>query len=594
MDPFIEIIVSLITQALHDQGVDSVPEIPAGKIERPPNPELGDYAFPCFLLSKAMRKAPAQIATELEQAVGPAVSAAPQFAGVRAAGPYLNFTVSVEGMARLVIPAILDGSYFQSNRQHLGKSAGGKKVMVEYSQPNTHKAFHVGHMRNVAVGDALTRILEYNGNEVVAANYIGDSGAHIAKCLWYYDRHREGEPPAPGEPPFAGQTRGEWLGRLYTAATEKLAAASAEERQRYDSEIGTVLQQLESKTGAINDLWLRTRQWSLDAFDEIYRWLGARFDHVFYESDMEMGRRIVDEGLESGVFHRSQGAVGIDFGEDDLGFFMVLKADGTTLYSTKDLALAKIKFQQFGIEESIYVVGAEQKLHFQQVFRTLGELGYTQAERCKHVAYGLVVLPAGKMSSRAGNAILFSSLRQALNDYIFENYLDARRGEWDEAELAETARRIAVAGIRYGMVKQDPARQITFNLDDWLVSEGNTGTYLCYAYTRIMSVGRIVPDDPDPEADFSTLRHEYEKALLRELHEFNRHVRNAGERLEPNLVANALYGLAQAFSSTYHVSPVKRAENADLRAARLALFHATGRVMRHGLELLGIEPPERM
>ncbi|HEX9842109.1 MAG TPA: arginine--tRNA ligase, partial [bacterium] len=328
-------------------------------------------------------------------------------------------------------------------------------------------------------------------------------------------------------------------------------------------------------------------------FEEIYRWLDARFDHVFYESDMELGRRIVDEGLRKGVFVRSQEAVGIDFGEE-LGFFMVLKADGTTLYATKDLALAQIKFERFGIEESIYVVGAEQTLHFKQVFATLERLGYPQARQCRHVAYALVMLPEGKMSSRAGNVILFSRLREALDAYIFGSYLDAHRGDWDEAELQETARRLAVAGIRYGMVKQDPARQITFNLDDWLVSEGNTGTYLCYAYTRIMSVARMVPEPPDPGADFSLLTQDTEKALLRELHDFNRHARAAGATLQPNVVAGALYALAQAFSSAYHTSPVKQAENAPVRAARLALFHATGRVMHQGLALLGITPPERM
>ncbi|MBI3994015.1 MAG: arginine--tRNA ligase [Candidatus Lambdaproteobacteria bacterium] len=588
MDEFAETIVALIAARLQALGVAPVPEIPPGKIERPPDAALGDYAFPCFLLAKALRKAPPQIAAELAAGLREGLAGQALFTDVQAAGPYVNFRVSTAALAARVLPAVLDGSYFQANL-----AGSGRKVMVEYSQPNTHKAFHVGHMRNVALGDALARILAYNGDQVVAANYIGDSGTHIAKCLWYYQRHRAGDPPPPGRGPFAAQARGEWLGELYTAATLLLEDAAPEQRAQFDAEVRAVLQQLEARSGEAYALWRETRQWSLDAFEEIYRWLDARFDHVFYESDMELGRQIVDEGLRKGVFVRSQGAVGIDFGEE-LSFFLVLKADGTTLYSTKDLALAQIKFERFGIEESIYVVGAEQTLHFKQVFATLERLGYPQAHRCRHVAYALVMLPEGKMSSRAGNVILFSRLREALDAYIFGNYLDAHRGDWDEAELRETARRLAVAGIRYGMVKQDPTRQITFNLGDWLVSEGNTGTYLCYAYTRIMSVGRMVPEAPDPRADFALLTQDTEKALLRELYDFNRHVRAAGAALQPNLVAGALYALAQAFSSAYHTSPVKQADNAPLRAARLALFHATARVMHQGLALLGITPPERM
>ena len=593
MDVFVETIIALIGAWLQALGVAPLPEIPPGKIERPPDAALGDYAFPCFLLAKALRKAPPQIAAELAAGLRDGLAGQAEqelFTDVQAAGPYVNFRVSTAALAARVLPAVLDGSYFQANR-----AGGGRKVMVEYSQPNTHKAFHVGHMRNVALGDALVRILEYNGHAVVAANYIGDSGTHIAKCLWYDAEHRTSEPPPQGSGPFANQARGEWLGRLYTDATLKLEAADAETRVLWDGEIRQYLQRLEGGDAALRRRWLETRQWSLDAFAEIYRWLGARFDHVFYESEMEEpGKQIVEEGLARGVFIRSQGAVGIDLEPEKLGFLLVLKGDGTTLYSTKDLALAQIKFERFGIEESIYVVGAEQTLHFKQVFATLERLGYPQARQCRHVAYALVMLPEGKMSSRAGNVILFSRLREALDAYIFGSYLDAHRGDWDEAELQETARRLAVAGIRYGMVKQDPARQITFNLDDWLVSEGNTGTYLCYAYTRIMSVARMVPEPPDPGADFSLLTQDTEKALLRELHDFNRHARAAGATLQPNVVAGALYALAQAFSSAYHTSPVKQAENAPVRAARLALFHATGRVMHQGLALLGITPPERM
>ena len=586
MNLFESAILALLREGLAVAGDAPPPALDERMIERPPSPEIGDYAFPCFALAKTLRKPPPVIAGELAVKLAPVVAAHPLLEGVEAAGPYLNFRASAAAMAAHTLRAVLDGSFFRENREGVRE-----KVMVEYSQPNTHKAFHVGHMRNAALGDALVRILEYHGHEVVAANYIGDIGAHIAKCLWYYLRHRTAAGET-GEPPATG--RGEWLGELYTAATRLLENSPPEERERYAEEVREVLRQLESRQGEVTRLWEETRQWSLESFQEIYRWLGARFDHVFYESEMEAGREIVEEGLRSGVFHRSQGAVGIDLAPFKLGFFLVLKADGTTLYATKDLALAQVKFRDFGIERSVYVVGAEQTLHFRQVFKALELLGYPQARQCHHLSYGLVVLPEGKMSSRAGNVILFSRLRAELNAYIARHYMDAHRGDWSEEEIAETTRRVAVAGLRYGMVKQDPAKQIVFNLADWLASEGDTGTYLCYAYSRIQSVRREVPGEPNPAADFSLLSHENEKKLVRELYDFNRALRAAAEQMRPNLAANALFQIAKEFSRTYRTCSVKYAETPALAEARLALFVATGRVLGTGLALLGIEPPERM
>ncbi len=602
MDLFVDAIVTLLNEGLRGEGATLEEEVAGAMIETPRDPELGDYAFPCFSLAKVMRKAPPAIAAELAEKLAPAAAAQPLLTGVEAAGPYLNFRVSPQAMAEITLRGVLDGSYFLTAGQ-AGRHEARKKVMVEYSQPNTHKAFHVGHMRNVALGDALLRIMEYTGHEVVAANYIGDSGAHIAKCLWYYLTRHKGEPPDD----VASSARGEWLGTLYTAANRLLDEAAPEERKAYEMEIGEVLAELErgnqsdakvaaaARQGEIYQLYMETRRWSLEGFDEIYEWLGARFDRVFCEAEMDRHTRsILEDGVAKGVFIHSQGAVGADLEPHGMGFFMVLKSDGNTLYSTKDLALAQIKFRDFGIEESIYVVGAEQKLYFRQVFKTLELLGYEQAADCHHLAYGLVMLPEGKMSSRAGNVILFSRLREELNAYIEAHYMRAYRGEWSGEEIVETTRRIAVAAIRYGMIKQDAAKSIVFNLEDWLVSEGDTGTYLCYAYTRVNSVLRKVGREPDMDADYGLLTQETERRLVRELYDFNRAASSAADQLRPNLLANALFQIAKEFSRAYATSPVKQAEDPALSNARLALFKATGIVLKEGLALLGITPPERM
>ncbi|MDH4248422.1 MAG: arginine--tRNA ligase [Deltaproteobacteria bacterium] len=596
MDPFIAVIIELLTTTLAAEGLNPPPEGLADLIEQPPDPALGDYALPCFTMAKALRKGPPAIAAQLASAAQAHLKPGGLISAVEPAGPYLNFRVDVAAMAAHTVPAILSGAYFAEPR-----ATPREKVMVEYSQPNTHKAFHVGHMRNVALGDALVRILEYNGHPVVAANYIGDVGTHIARCLWFHQNHLRELPPEHQAPPASDhpEERGEWLGLLYTAATQKIERAEESVRIHYDREVSRVLQELEAGEGQVYTQWQDTREWSLRAFNAIYGWLGARFDHVFYESEMERpGRDMVTSGLERGVFARSQGAVGVDLEPHGLGFFLVLKGDGTTLYATKDLALGRIKFEQFDIRRAIYVVGAEQTLHFKQVFKTLELLGYEQAAHCHHLAYGLVVLPDGKMSSRAGNTIMFSELRRQMHGYIETNYMSAHRGDWPEAEIEETSRQIAVAAIRYGMVKQDPSRQIVFALEDWLVSEGDTGTYLCYAYTRIQSILRQAAQArrlaPDPAADLSLLSHENERILIRQMQDFNRVAARAARQLRPNLVANTLFTLCKSFSRAYTTCSVLHAESEALALARLTLFAATGVLLREGLSLIGITPPERM
>lgn len=568
-------------QALHETSNLQLSDIGA-LIEQPPNPDLGDYAVPCFSFARILRKAPPKIASDIVQQLQERVNSSSQFRDVKAVGPYVNFKVSVSYMASLTLPHIVDGSYFNENQE-----ANREKVMIEYSQPNTHKGFHVGHMRNVALGDSLCRIFCYNGYDVVAANYIGDVGTHIAKCLWYYLNHNTETQP--------DDLRGEWLGELYTKSTLKLEDAQEDEKAQYQREISDILQRLEAKEPEISKIWMETRQWSLEDFNEIYKWLDAQFNHVFYESEVdEAGKQLVYRKLEDGVFQRSEGAIGIDLNDKNLGFFLLLKSDGNTLYSTKDLALAQKKFDEFQIEKSVYIVGAEQTLHFQQVFETLKRMGYEQAEKCFHLPYALVMLLDGKMSSRAGNVILFSQLRSEMTEYIQSNYLNQYRGKWEDEEIEETTRKVAVGAIRYGMLNQDPNKHIIFSMEDWLVSEGDTGTYLIYAYVRIRSIGRQIQRELELNIDFNLLSHPNEQALIRKMFDFNRIVRTAGDQYKPSLLTRYLFELAKEFSRTYNTCSVKFAETSELQAARLILFHCVAETLKKGLNLLGITPPERM
>ena len=571
---------SILTTEYKNEAWDSS-EI-SGLIEQPPNPELGDYALPCFSFSKTLRRSPAVIASELADKLQDYLLPNAPFTHIQARGPYLNFTVSAAAVAEAVLPDIFHGNYFKEPSR-----IKREKVMIEYSQPNTHKGFHVGHLRNVALGDSLCRIYLYNGYDVVGANYIGDIGSHIAKCLWYLKNHNTEDPPE--------NYPGEWLGELYANAVRKLESAEGQEKISFQDELSQLLRKIDEKDEEIYQEWETTREWSLKDFHEIYEWLDVKFDHFFYESEVdEEGRKIVIEGEKNGIFKKSEGAIGIDLDEEGLGFFMLLKSDGNTLYSTKDLALAKQKFDNFDVKRSIYVVGAEQTLHFKQVFATLKRMGYEQVDKCFHLPYALVMLPEGKMSSRAGNVILFSQLRKEIIESIQSNHLGEHRQEWSKKELEETAQKIAVAAIKYGMINQDSNKQIVFSMDDWLVSEGDTGTYLVYAYVRIRSICRQISCEVVADVDFSLLAHPNEKKLLRQMLDFNRTVFKSGEQYRPSLLARMLYEFSKDFSRAYNTCSVKHAETEMLQAARLLLFHCVAETLLQGLHLIGISPPERM
>ena len=399
------------------EGTDLTAAEAAALLAPPPKPELGDLAFPCFRLAKALRKAPPQIAQDLAAAL----AGHELVASTRATGPYLNLSLLLGPAAALVLGPLARGE----TPTQQGRSGVPERVMVEYSQPNTHKAFHVGHMRNLCLGDAIVRLLRADGFDVVAANYLGDVGAHIAKCLWWYLDVLDDAGRTPPD-----RARGEWLGELYAAASNRLAdwedaAATGDEAAAASlaaakARTTEILQKLEARDPALIDVWQRTRQWSLDEFDEIYAWCGVTFDRVFFESEVdEPGLALVEEYLERGVFVQSEGAVGI-FNEEvkHMPFFMLRKRDGTSLYATKDLALARLKLQEHRIDRSIYVVDTRQSDHFRHVFLTLKKMGFPQADKCQHVPYEMVELPSGPMAGRKGNVILFSALRDKSNDLV--------------------------------------------------------------------------------------------------------------------------------------------------------------------------------
>jgi arginyl-tRNA synthetase len=557
-------------------------------LEQPPEKALGDYALPCFKFAKAIKKNPNEVATELKRLLEEEKN--PWVESITLKGAFLNIFTNQKEVAKALVPKLVSGEGFKilKNRQEFQKV----KVMIEYSQPNTHKEFHVGHGRNVCLGDSVCRIYKYNGYKVTGVNYIGDEGTHIAKCLWGMDNYT-GEALTDKTP-----NKAEWLGQRYVEANNKLKEAATDEvkKTEYNKQVSLILKQIEDKSGKYFDLWEKTRQYCLNDFDTVYKWLDVKFDHFFYESEVsESSQAIVEEYMKKGLFVEDNGAVGFDMSDKKLGFFMARKSDGTTLYITKDLALAKVKFNDFDIDRSIYVVGSEQNFHFKQLFYALEKMGFPQASQCYHLSYGMVVRPDGKMSSRAGNSFTFLQLRELVVSEI-NVYLEKYKDQWTPAEMEDVAHKLAVGAIKYGMLQADPNKEIVFDPKEWVSFEGNSGPYLMYSYARTQSILRKA-DELGLKASLDhldLLTHESERDLMRHLYDFNQVTIQACENYRPSTIANHLFFTCKAYNRFYTEVSVMKAETEELKLARLSLLKAFADTLKTGLYLLGITPPEKM
>jgi arginyl-tRNA synthetase len=552
-------------------------------IETPPDTKMGDYAMPCFRFSKALKKKPQEIAEAIKIALES--KNVPVLQEVRVIGAFLNFVTRKIRLAQDLLPAVHDGSYFDCIRKDSENLK--TRVMIEYSQPNTHKEFHVGHGRNVCLGDSIRRIFEYNGFATIPANYIGDEGAHIAKCLWQMDNFK-GDLPA--------ENKSEWYGKRYVEANQRLDSADPEKKKEYLEQVSAVLRAIEEKSGRYYEIWRKSRLECLEDFKRIYDWLDVRFDHYFFESDFsDSSQKLVDSLLQAGFFHESDGAIGKDLSDYKLGFCMVRKSDGNIPYMARDIALAKQKFGDFAIDRSINVVGSEQIYHFQQLFKVLELMGFEQAKKCYHLSYGMVSRPDGKMSSRKGNSVTFSALK---NQMLVElgQFLDRYRSEWSAAEIEDTAHKLSVGAIKYGMLHADPSKDIVFDLKDWLSFEGNTGPYLMYAYARTQSIITKAADQglaPTAQA-LEDLTHESEFELLRFIYDFNNICYQACESYKPSVICHHLFSMCKAFNRFYSEVPVLKADTQEEKGARLLLISAFAKTLKVGLHLLGISPVERM
>lgn len=564
---------------------------PAG-IVRPPDEKMGDLAFPCFDIAKARKEAPNKIAEELAGQIDASVI---DGAEVKATGPYLNFTLKTGDAVYRVVRDIqhTKNAYGQVNVGH------GKTFAIEYAQPNTHKEIHVGHLRNLVVGSSVCRILSHANWEVIPMSYHGDVGAHVAKCLWQLARDGGKSASSLNESDAEEilaaipkeRQNGKFLGEVYTKASRTL-----EENEDLKREVSIAQQKLEARDPAWQKLWQETRRWSLSEMSRIFQELGVYIKRQYLESEVvDRGQQMVDELLASGIAKESEGAIVVDLEDLDLGIFLIRKSDGTSLYATKDLALAELKLKEFpDTERSLILVDQRQSLYFKQLFATLQRLEITPVP--EFLGHGVVTLKEGAMSSRKGNIVTYQTFHDEIMSYTRKEVI-ARHEGWSEGQVTETAWKIGMAGMKFGMLKIDHDKDYTFDMEEALSFDGATGPYCQYAVTRFHSILKKAADSgvvlKSEEELAPVFEHKSEKALALALAMLPEKVTFAAESLKPSVIAHWCIDTCQKMNDLYRDVSILESEEAAKRS-RLELVASSIIAVGAALYLLGIPLPDEM
>jgi arginyl-tRNA synthetase len=533
------------------------------------------------MLAQSMRKDPRIIANEIAEKV----RTVGMIKEARATGPYVNFYADWDRMNISVLQQISDLG------EDFGRAKEGKgKVMVEFAHPNTHKAFHIGHVRNISYGESLSRILEASGHKVVRVNYQGDIGPHVAKCLWGFMKLHKGVAPK--------KDKGRWLGSVYAEASAKFKAS-----KKVEKEVEGINNKLYARDKETLAAWKKTRSWSLGYFDDIYKDFGAKFNRLYFESEVEKsGTKKALELLQKKIAKKSDGAVIIDMNADGLGVFVLLTKEGNPLYSAKDLGLAELQWKENRPEKIIHVVGSEQKHYFQQLFRALELSKSPAAGREMHLSYELVNLPTGKMKSREGNVVLYEDIKEEMLSLASAEAKKKNKGI-SRKQLGKIAKQVGLGAIKFWMLNTGPDKVIVFDPKKAASFDENSGPYVQYAYTRACSIlskskgtkkrEKVATTLKSITGAMGMLKEEKELALIRLLNEFPDTVELAAKNMHPHVIAGYASRLAMAFNDFYETVPVLKADD-DTKKARLVLVDAVRTVLKNSLRLLGMDAPEKM
>ena len=567
----------------------------------------GHLTLVVFPFLKMSRKGPEQTAQEIGEylkANEPAVAAFNVIKG------FLNLTIASATWIELL-------NEIQADEQYglVKATETSPLVMIEYSSPNTNKPLHLGHVRNNLLGNALANIVAANGNKVVKTNIVNDRGIHICKSMLAWKKYGNGETPE-----TSGKKGDHLVGDYYVSfdkhykaelaelmagftaqgMSDDEAKAKAEAASPLMQEAREMLVKWEAGDPEVRGLWEMMNNWVYAGFDETYKKMGVSFDKIYYESNTYLeGKEKVMEGLEKGFFFKKEdGSVWADLTAEGLDHKLLLRGDGTSVYMTQDIGTAKLRFADYPIDKMIYVVGNEQNYHFQVLSILLDKLGFEWGKSLVHFSYGMVELPEGKMKSREGTVVDADDLMEEMISTAKETSQEL--GKLDgltQEEADDIARIVGLGALKYFILKVDARKNMTFNPKESIDFNGNTGPFIQYTYARIQSVlrkaaesGIVIPEQIPAGIELS----EKEEGLIQMVADFAAVVKQAGEDYSPSIIANYTYDLVKEYNQFYHDFSILREENEAVKIFRIALSANVAKIVRLGMNLLGIEVPSRM
>jgi len=565
-----------IVKLLKGAGVKASEEV----LEKPPQHEFGDIAFPCFELAKAQKKSPQDITREIAEELK--LELAKNVVRAEARGGYVNFFFDWESLAAQILKEVA------KKDKKYGRPAKMKKekIMVEYSQPNPIHGMHIGHARGTFLGDALANLFKFMGHKVIRANYMNDCGLQVAKLVTAIQLWADGKKPD-DKPDM-------WLWKYYVKFHEEAEKdPTLEEKARENLRLIDV--EKDKKMVALRN---RIVKWCIDGFNETYEKVGIKFDMYLHESQFrDEGKKIVKKMMKKKIkgdplaFKSDEGTIVANLQPHGLPGLVILRSDGTALYYTSDLGMTVHKFENLKVDKAIWVVASAQNLYFQQLRKIFELLGHKWFDNAIHFSFNLVRLPEGKMSSRKGRAVIFDEVIDKLGAMAYEE-VNKRNPDLDESTKKTLGRSIGIGALKYAIEKVEPDKGITFDFKKMLSFEGNTGPYIQYAHTRCASI-LDKAGEWKPGFEVKELKKE-EKELVKLLADFPTVVAQAAKEMRVNQICNYAYDIATTFSTFYQFCPVLKAETAEQKNFRLGLVAATKIVLRNALLILGMDALEKM
>lgn len=554
----------------------------------------GNLTIVVFPFLKASHKRPEDTAQEIGEYLVANCEAVEKFNVIKG---FLNITIKPSFWT-----SVLQSVEATENFGFKPVTDDSRLVMIEYSSPNTNKPLHLGHVRNNLLGFSLAKIMEANGNKVVKTNIVNDRGIHICKSMLAWLKWGNGITPEK-----AGKKGDHLIGDFYVAFDKHykeelqqlmdggMTKEEAEANSTLMKEARTMLKKWEDGDEEVRSLWRTMNEWVYAGFDETYARMGVSFDKIYYESNTYLeGKEKVLEGLEKGIFYRKDdNSVWADLTADGLDQKLLLRTDGTSVYMTQDIGTAKLRFQDYPIDQMIYVVGNEQNYHFQVLSLLLDKLGFSWGKDLIHFSYGMVELPNGKMKSREGTVVDADELMDEMIATA-RKMSEGRLKGVPEEEMDDVYRIIGLGALKYFILKVDPRKNMLFNPQESIDFNGNTGPFVQYTYARIRSVLRK-SDEADATTDITAYEpNEKEIEIIQRIADFPSVVSEAGRTYSPALIANYVFELAKGYNQFYHDYSILKEENGVARAFRLHLSRTVADIIRRGFSLLGVEVPERM